>query len=523
MKTKNILFPLLLLVLMSSCEEWFNLNKTVKKEIFTGYVQKGPFINGSTLTISELDNYLNQTGRSYTTTIADNSGRFEQKQIELVSNYVQIKADGYYFNEVTGDLSASPLTLFALVDISDVNSANVNVLTHLEKSRVEYLIQNSGMTFHSAKLQAQSEVLAIFNMELSADSTSESLNFMNDGVDNAVLLAASAILQGTSSTADVAQLMADIISDIKTDGKLDNPSLGSTLLDNALLTNMTKVKQNLLARYAELGYNNVSIPDFEQYVNTFIENSTYTPEKRITYPATGASGINLLNDSVVKFKSSIGYSLTANLPEGTALKVVIRGTKGTWSYRAIPAPTNWLVGMFDNATLSQTFTVTKTGEANDCYIIFGNNADSVIVEYYENGSLTPTRTKTIISESLIPVDNSVYSYPYMGEIVKWENILNDTVKVVRGGKIYPMYALVPANKSLKVILKCDAKGWTENPSNPSQNWSFTEYNATTHSQEFNTTGTGKCEMSFHFDTSSKITIEMYENNATQPTKIKYLN
>ena len=85
MKTKNILFPLLLLVLMSSCEEWFNLNKTVKKEIFTGYVQKGPFINGSTLTISELDENLNQTGRSYTTTIADNSGRFEQKQIELVS------------------------------------------------------------------------------------------------------------------------------------------------------------------------------------------------------------------------------------------------------------------------------------------------------------------------------------------------------------------------------------------------------------------------------------------------------
>src|SRR5665647_224176 len=128
MKTKLFSFLLLgLSLLLVSCETLVNKPvEPLKKEIFSGYVQKGPFINGSSVTISELDATLNQTGRSYSTTVADNSGSFEQKKIELVSNYVQLKADGYYFNEVTGESSTGQLTMYALADVSVVNSANVN-------------------------------------------------------------------------------------------------------------------------------------------------------------------------------------------------------------------------------------------------------------------------------------------------------------------------------------------------------------------------------------------------------------
>ena len=56
------------------------------KETFSGYVQKGPFISGSSVAISELDEELNQTGRNYFTTVTGNSGSFEQKQIELISD-----------------------------------------------------------------------------------------------------------------------------------------------------------------------------------------------------------------------------------------------------------------------------------------------------------------------------------------------------------------------------------------------------------------------------------------------------
>ena len=71
--------------------------------MFTGYAQKGPFINGSAVLITELDSLFNQTGRSYSLTIADNSGKFEQKEMVLASNYVQVKVDGYYYNEVRGE------------------------------------------------------------------------------------------------------------------------------------------------------------------------------------------------------------------------------------------------------------------------------------------------------------------------------------------------------------------------------------------------------------------------------------
>jgi hypothetical protein len=72
------------LFMFVSCDKTQEIIQTqpVKKEILSGYVQKGPFITGSAVTIVELDEELNQTGRTYSTTVADNSGSFEQKKIE---------------------------------------------------------------------------------------------------------------------------------------------------------------------------------------------------------------------------------------------------------------------------------------------------------------------------------------------------------------------------------------------------------------------------------------------------------
>ena len=66
---------------------------------------------------------------------------------------------GYYFNEVSGSLSTSNLSLQALADLTDSSSVNVNLMTHMEKKRVEYLMDNSGKTFAAAKTQAQTEIL----------------------------------------------------------------------------------------------------------------------------------------------------------------------------------------------------------------------------------------------------------------------------------------------------------------------------------------------------------------------------
>ncbi|MDR2972268.1 MAG: hypothetical protein LBU83_10120, partial [Bacteroidales bacterium] len=243
----------------------------VKKEIFNGYAQKGPFVNGSSVTISELKENLDQTGKTYSSTISDNLGSFEQKNIELVSCYVALKADGFYFNEISGETSGAPMTLYALTDIEAVNSANVNVLTHLEKPRVEYLVKQQRMNFSAAKKQAQREVLAIFGFEPS-ETSSEALDLTAD----AKLLAISCILQGYLSTGDMMQLMADINADIKEDGKLDNMVLGSKLMNNAHSVNLSiaTIRENLTKKYAELGIN-ITIPDFESYVQSFIDSDLY--------------------------------------------------------------------------------------------------------------------------------------------------------------------------------------------------------------------------------------------------------
>ncbi len=501
---------------LASCDLLTELKKTetIQKETFSGYVQKGPFVNGSAVTISELDKDLNQTGRSYSTTVAGNTGSFEQKKIELVSSYVQLKADGYYFNEVTGESSSGQLTLYALADISEVNSANINVLTHLERSRVEYLVQEKGLTFTNAKKQAQEEVLAIFNLEMPTDSTSESLNLSAVGENNAILLAVSCILQGVLTTGEMSELMGNIIADIKTDGKLDDASVGSALIDNARLIDLAKVRTNLQTKYTQLGMVDIVIPDFEKYVQEFITKSTYTPSKAITYPANGNYGPNILSDSVTNIKSKFTnhYSMKANLPVGTSLRVVIKG--GKWYYALAPAPTNWDVNIYNDNTKTQEFTVIENNKPNDIYMLFDEGI--VTIEFYENGATTPTRTKQLTIGTPAPVADQI-TYPSSGK--SGLNILNDSVTVTRPGKIYSIKAEVPKDKALKVVIKGGT--WVCLPSPAPENWTVGNYDEATKSQQFTVTDGGKSnDMAITFTSSGTYTIEYYEDNAITPTRTR---
>ena len=275
MKLKKSIYLVTATVLFTACS-----SDLVKKEVFSGYAQKGPFVAGSSVTISELRADLTQTGKTYHTTIFDNSGSFELTNIELVSNYVQLKVEGYYFYEAGGWITSAPITLYALMDIRDVNSANVNVLTHLEKPRVEYLIKQEKKTFSQAKQQAQSEVLAIFGF-MPSNTSSETLNL----TENAMLIATSSILQGNRDIpGELAELIAHISEDIRTNGTLNNTDLGSKLMNNAIIlttvdvndnrTILSRIRENLETKYAELGIN-VNIPDFESYVQAFVNSELY--------------------------------------------------------------------------------------------------------------------------------------------------------------------------------------------------------------------------------------------------------
>ncbi|MFZ4454759.1 MAG: hypothetical protein ACOYOT_00910 [Bacteroidales bacterium] len=390
MKKKiSLLVPVVLALLFAACTKEETLSKTISKQSISGLIQKGPFVNGSSITLYELSDKLAPSGKVFDTQISDNKGSFAFSQVELASPFVKLKADGFYFNEVSGEKSAAQITLYALSDLQDKSTVNVNVITHLERSRVENLVQ-SGLSFAAAKKQAQREVLSIFNMSIVNDSTSESLNLSAKGANNGILLAVSAILQGRLSTADMVELMANISKDISTDGVLNDKSLGSQLIDNALMINLATVRANLEAKYKAEGLSGIEIPDFETSVNNFIKQTTFVPVKTITYPAAGGFGANILNDTVTVLKAMQFYSMTANLPSGNSLRVNISG--GKWYYQAIPAPINWLVSAYKETFKIQTFTVTASNAPNDLSIAFEAN-DNILIEYYENGATSPSRTK----------------------------------------------------------------------------------------------------------------------------------
>ncbi len=400
MKTLNI-FTILFLILFSfSCQDGDITDEENLPKIFTinGYVQKGPYLNGTSIDISELNDDLVQTGKNFSAQILDNKGTFEIKNIELTSQFVELKANGFYFDEVRNENSAAQLTLFALSDLNEQSKMNVNILSSLEKSRVNYLVSN-GSIFTDAKKQAQKEILAIFEIERNEMANSELLDISKTGEDNAVLLAISVIMQGYLPVSDLSELLANMSTDIREDGLLNNEALGTILINNAKAIKLQEIRENLQARYHYLSLEAI-IPDFEKYVNQFIDNTEFEFTAYIKYPETGNNGANILDKNKIEYNTGT-YSMKAILPEGSNLKVKIIG-EYHWMYPAFQDNTGWNKSNWNDEEMGRTFTATRTGEIDfEMMLQYYSSSDEytftnqVEVLVYENEDVSPTWTKTI--------------------------------------------------------------------------------------------------------------------------------
>jgi len=360
------------------------------KHKISGVSQKGPLLNGSSLTAYELDENFAQTGKSFNTQIIDNLGSFELNNISLLTYYAKLRADGFYFNEVKNANSLSSISLYAMSDLSDKSIVNVNLLSTLEVSRVEYLISN-GSTFTNAKHQAQQEILNMFCIHKSTITESELLNISVDGDDNAVLLAISLILQGFRTEAVLSQLLGDISTDIRTDGILNSAILGSALINGVKLFDTTQIRGNIENKYSSLGITTV-IPHFEKYIKQFLDSCNYTFTNYVTFPDNGLYGINVLNAKDSIFTIGGNYSLCANVPEGTSIKIY-----APEDTTAIAYETSSVDGWVDISPPWRTFLSTKSGliDLHVYTITQSGNPGILTLYFYENNSTTSTRTKTI--------------------------------------------------------------------------------------------------------------------------------
>jgi len=168
-----------------------------------------------------------------------------------------------------------------LSDVTDHTTINVNILTHLEKRRVEYLVKEEGESFNDAKISAQSEILAIFGIDVDNMDDSESLDFIDDSESNAALIAISVILQGELGVGDLTELLATISNEIREDGVFHDEDILDNLRENTLDLNLQDIRNNLEERYADLGVE-VTIPDFEHFVDMFLSHTATEPTATTT-------------------------------------------------------------------------------------------------------------------------------------------------------------------------------------------------------------------------------------------------
>lgn len=518
MKTLPVYLVCLFFAILSiSCEDNPNNDDDpVSKGSLSGYVQKGPYNNGTNITLFELDNNFTQTGKNYYTQITDNQGQFEFKNISVKSNYVELIANGFYFDEVAGKNSAAQLTLYAISDISDKNDLNVNILTNLEKQRVEYLL-SKGSSFSEAKKQAQREVLSIFNIEKEDITSSELLDIIKEGDDNAILLAISVILQGTRTVAELSEIMANISTDIKEDGILTSESTGSDLINQAKYLNNTNIRENLKNKFESMGVS-IHIPEFEKYVNTFIDSAEFLFNNGIVYPEFSDYGRNILFGEIDTFDFHTSYSLAAEVPKGGSLKIVLEG--GIWFYQSMPnGPVNWDIAEYNFSLKKQTFEIIEPGEPSDLIIEFDVvESNDITLLYYENGSETPTKIKNLYIKGGQYDESESIEYPKKSSY-GYENILDTAKTNFQSLTSYSLSANVPYGQWIMIVIKGGSWEIETDAINP-ENWIIEDYNEDSKSQVFLSAEYKKeHDLVMHFNPSSEqedVVIEYYEIDFSEP-------
>lgn len=317
-----IMVALLSLPLIVSCTGLFGSEESKKPKpsltyrIDTSVVQKGPFVAGSDVTVQALDQNYNPTGSTYSTQTQTDFGDFSL-QSDIPSNIVEVITRGYYFNEITGTLSGSELTLRGIADLSDTGVVNVNLLTTLSKDRIVYLVTQGGKNFPEAKAQAETEILNALGMPSFAHSGFERMDISQEGDHNAVLLAVSIILQADNTVAELSEFISKLALDLRDNGAVNDQLLQTKLSEQAgAFTDdmLNEIRDNISNRYTDIGAN-VSVAGFEHYINT-----VYAPAETGSLRVMLDAGLSALGIAPAIELKAHHYRVTGHGPDGDSIE-----------------------------------------------------------------------------------------------------------------------------------------------------------------------------------------------------------
>lgn len=240
---------------LSSCSDDSGMGNDFEPKTYNvlGKVEKGPFVSGSTITIQPMDGNLQVLGSLYSATIQDDLGNFSFGSKLFEAPYAELTANGYFFNEVEGELSSGTLNLRALVDLSDETTVNVNLLTHLKYQRIQKLIAE-GVKFGEANKQAQKELFTAFGLQKYAEKDASTFSIAGGTDESAALIAISSLLLVDRSEAALTEYLAKLCREFGENGKFGNSTLQQISEDKKSLSNkLSSVRENIIERYNELG------------------------------------------------------------------------------------------------------------------------------------------------------------------------------------------------------------------------------------------------------------------------------
>lgn len=278
-----------------------------------GVAQKGPLINGSTVTVQELDSALSPTGRQFSYQVTSDLGTFSPTST-FNSPYLGVNATGYYFDEVLGAVSAGPVTLNSYNDLSADSTLNVNLLTTLAYQRVKNLMTNGGLTFAAARAQAEGEVLKALNVPMGSYGAFGTLDLKGSGDGDRLLAAVSGLFVNGNRAGTLSTLINNFQSDLGANGTLTNAATKAALAASARTLNPTVVAANLTSRYASLGVS-LSAADLAPWIDSdgdgVIEKFAFrvpdaSPATLFTLPAA------IVNNLVGKSIAATGGQLSVN-------------------------------------------------------------------------------------------------------------------------------------------------------------------------------------------------------------------
>lgn len=356
--TISVLISLLMIITVS-CDKDFTGN-------INGKAQKGPFVTGANITINELNDDLEQTGKSFTTSISADDGSFSLNSVELASEIALITVNGYFFDENLNIVQNGVLNLQALVDISGKTTVNVNALTHVLK---DLLLAFSAMMLRR--------------------------------------------IDGVNEVSRLTELLTKLRTDFKDDGIINNTLLKNQIWENVSFLNPKTIKNNIINKYQQMGIN-VNLSDFQYYINKYVEKHAPTLFTTYQYPTTSITAshfytnaipyTNILDKNLTSVNSSETLVLATITPFNKNVKIRItpvddQNTFYYESYALLDLESGgWTIEKSDDQEFiitSQRENILVSFKFNNLNVPNTGQKFPINIEYFENGSSTPTFLKTV--------------------------------------------------------------------------------------------------------------------------------